>query len=328
MEIRSHPGNSILADLLCSQAKPRQRFELAKAQVIGGPAFAESNAALAKAKTTPPSAVMEAVLRDGYDYLVAQQLFGLFSPARKVGASEWALAQFRVNDTLRRITGALARAANELDRSDMPATLNVLLVPADPSNRNLMIRNSGLSTFGAAVGYLAITVWPSVGNLARLPAAAARAFALGLLWRAGRADTHYSLADALAAEGQAAALLGRLFPEYQTPWLTAHVAPPDWDADLAHIAALYGVECYDAVPANIYGGSDVAVEPPPHSVVLDAEERYYAQELLAAAQTATDPRTIAAHLYGDAIASSQGHAQAGLPAYAGFEIAFRSYLNT
>lgn len=322
MKVELHPGSAIFAELLRSTVKPRERFELAKSQIIYGPAFADSNQAVGWAKDMPPIAVMQAVLRDGYDYLAAQQMFGMFSPARKIEASAWALEQLHATNTFAQIAEALVRAAEHVPAAWLPETTRVLLIPADPSNRNLMIRNSGLSMLGTG-SLFALTVWPSAGNLQRVPAAAVRSWALGVIWQASGTNTPYTLASALASEGQALALMAQLFPNEAAPWLVPHAAPASWPTDLDHVALLYGVEGYNAVPANIYGGTDVHVEPPPVPRPMNAEEQSYAAEQIVAAHQATDPRTIAAYLYGDEIASAQGHPQAGLPPYAGFEVAFR-----
>lgn len=189
-----------------------------------------------------------------------------------------------------------------------------------------MQRNAGLSVFGGGDG-LAAEVWPSAGNLARLGPALARGLALAARWAASGAERSYTLRDALAAEGLAAALVGQLFPELPAPWLVAHAAPPSWPADLQAVAELYGAASYARVPANNYGQSEWRdLAPPPAAAPLDAEELAYAEHVLAGALYASDPRTIAAHLYGDAIIAEQGHPQAGLPPYAGFELAYRLVL--
>ena len=106
-----------------------------------------------------------------------------------------------------------------------------------------------------------------------------------------------------------------------------HAAPPSWPADLQAVAELYGAASYARVPANNYGQSEWRnLAPPPEAAPLDAEELAYAEDVLAGAIRSGDPRTIAAHLYGDAIIAEQGHPQAGLPPYAGFELAYRLVL--
>ena len=325
MDIVQHPGGELLYSLLQSSAKPRERFTIARTQLIDGPVMQECNEALARFRNSPPAEVMTAVLRDGYDFLYSQQMFGLFSPARSVNASTWAVEQLRAAGAFEQAHTALAQAATLVEQALLPQLTQILIVPADPSNRNVMIRNSGLSVVGGAPGFLAVAIWPGAGNLARLGPAVVRAFALGVHWHAINASSHYTLADALAAEGRAATVVAKLFPAEPLPWLVAHTPPASWSDDLAAVAQLYGVASYSAVPANLYGASDVQVEPPPAGVVLTHDERDYCIGVINGAITTTDPRTIAAHLYGDQIVGAQGHPQAGLPPYAGFEIAFRSY---
>ena len=322
MEIVPDAWVATLEELLQSAAHPRERFELARASFLAPPAPGDHS----RAQEFPPYQVMAAALRDGYDLRVAQQVYGLFSPSRKIRASAWAIEQLRAARAFERAAELLARAAELLGRAHCPATLRLAIIPADPSNRNLMQRNAGLSMFGGGDG-LAAEVWPSAGNMARLGPALARGLALAVRWAASGAERTYTLGDALAAEGLAAALVARLFPELPAPWLVAHAAPPSWPADLQAVAELYGAASYARVPANNYGQSEWReLAPPPEAAPLDAEELDYAEQVLAGAISANDPRTLAAHLYGDAIIAEQGHPQAGLPPYAGFELAYRLVL--
>ena len=50
--------------------------------------------------------------------------------------------------------------------------------------------------------------------------------------------------------------------------------------------------------------------------------RAYASQVLEPHLMSTEPATIAACLYGDELVAAQGHPALGLPAYAGFQIAF------
>lgn len=322
MEIVPDAWVATLEELLQSAAHPRERFELARASFLAPPAPGDHS----RAQEFPPYQVMAAALRDGYDLRVAQQVYGLFSPSRKIRASAWAIEQLRAARAYERAAELLARAAELLGGAHCPATLRLALVPADPSNRNLMQRNAGLSVFGGGDA-LAAEVWPSPSNLARLGPALARGLALAARWAASGAERTYTLRDALAAEGLAAALVARLFPDIAAPWLVAHAPPPSWPADLQAVAELYGAASYARVPANNYGQSEWRnLAPPPEAAPLEAEELAYAEHVLAGAIRSGDPRTIAAHLYGDAIIAEQGHPQAGLPPYAGFELAYRLVL--
>ncbi len=322
MEIVADPWVATLEELLQSAARPRERFEQARASFLVPPAPGDHS----RAQEFPPFQVMAAALRDGYDLRVAQQVYGLFSPSRKIRASAWAIERLRAERAFEQAAELLARAAELLGRQHCPATLRLALIAADPSNRNLMLRNAGLSVFGGGDG-LAAEVWPSAGNLARLGPALARGLALAARWAANGAEHSYTLRDALAAEGIAAALVAELFPDLPAPWLVAHTAPPSWPIDLQAIAELYGAASYARVPANNYGYSELRdLALPPEAAPLDSEELAYAEHVLAGAIGAGDPRAIAAHLYGDTIIAEQGHPQAGLPPYAGFELAYRLVL--
>lgn len=318
VDVLMDPLAQELAALLGSTAHPRERLAQTEATVLARP-----RGDVQGARVYPPFLVMQAAMRDGYDWRVAQQLFGLFSPSRKIRASAWALGRLRDAAAEEAARQALERAGALIPRPLRPASLHLAIVPADPSNRNLMIRNSGLSVFGEA-GRIGATVWPGEGNLARLGPALVRALALAVRWGATGAARRYTLADALAAEGLAAALVAAIFPAAPAPWLLAHVAPAGWPEDLREVAGLYGLSDYERVPANSYGRSEWrSLDPPPAAAPLDAEELAYAEELIGTAIAADDPRAIAAHLYGDVIVAEQGHPQAGLPPYAGFEIAYR-----
>lgn len=319
MEIRPDEGMAILLELLTSTAHARERFEIARSTFLVAPEPGDWS----RAKDFRPFQVMEAVLRDGYDVRVAQQVFGLFSPSRKIRASAWAIERLNEAGAYEQTRATIARVAASIAPALLPAELRLAILPADPSNRNVMIRNAGLSILGSA-RHLVVEVWPSAGNLARLGPAIVRSFVLAVRWMASDAARRYTLADALAAEGLAAALAGDMFPEHQAPWLVGHIAPESWPADLQAVAELYGAASYAKVPANDYGHSIWReMEPPPPAAPLDTDELAYAEDVIRAALDANDPRTIAAHLYGDAIVAEQGHPQAGLPPYAGFEVAYR-----
>ncbi|GAB4126533.1 MAG: hypothetical protein Fur005_41260 [Roseiflexaceae bacterium] len=319
MEITLDPTARAIAELLCSTDHPRERLaqaqDLLRPPVAGQPRYGAGFS---------PFEVMEAAMRDGYDWRAAQQVFGLFSPARKIRASVWALEQFAMQQVEQRARAALLAAAQVLEPAWRPKRILLAILPADPSNRNLMIRNSGMSSFGEAER-VCLTFWPSPGNLARFEAVLVRAFALGCYWAATNAAEHYRLADALHAEGYAANIVAACYPQIEAPWLVAHTAPPVWAAELAAVAALYGVANYAQVPANLYGRSEERLLPfPPIALPLDPEEFAYSQAILADHATSNDARVIAACLYGDAIIAEQGHPQFGLSPYAGLEVAYRS----
>ena len=148
---------------------------------------------------------LQVVRLDGYEVLAMQQGWGLFNPTRRRAASRWAVEQLDKTQTLANSRAALGSL---LDLAGVnPEDVRLVLVPADPSNRNLMTRAFGLSMTADAPGLVLVQVWPSPGNLNRLPAALARAAARQALLADGtlalekRATTAELLrAEALADE--------------------------------------------------------------------------------------------------------------------------------
>ncbi|MBV9787022.1 MAG: hypothetical protein JOZ51_02530, partial [Chloroflexi bacterium] len=122
--------------------------------------------------------VMSAAQHDGYEALMGQQGWGLFNPSRSRDASDWEFAQYEQAAILQQIEHATRECVQKLELTEAQAAhlpqLQCFLVPADPANRTFMALNHGLSGFGGAPGYLLLRVWPSPGNLARIPAVLAR----------------------------------------------------------------------------------------------------------------------------------------------------------
>lgn len=252
-----------------------------------------------------------------------QQGWGLFNPTRTVSASAWACGRLTpaVQSTaVATLTAALSRLGVESD-------VELLMVPADPANRNLMTRCHGLSVCAAVPGWVLVEIWPSDGNLDRLAAGLARAaahqqFALS---REGR-EAPITLADVLKVEACAAQLAAPLELVHAGSLARQLFDPPaDHAATLRHIAGFYGLEGYDDLDTNVYGGldrgADTRVPPLGPAPVVTPAERAYTREAIASERETTDPVRIAACLYGDEAVRAWGHAGGGYSPLAGFEVA-------
>lgn len=278
--------------------------------------------------------VMQAAQHDGYEALIGQQVWGLFNPSRSRDASDWEFAQYQqvaILDLIERaVTECVRRLALTEEQAAYLPQLQCMLVPADPANRTFMALNHGLSGFGGAPGYLLLRVWPSAGNLARIPAVLARLVANNLR-QVARPEGLLTLGDWLVLEGLSAAFVETAgIPLNAAPWLVAFAKPDDWDAALAHVAQFYQLARYNDLVVNVYGGQvPIGDERPPQAAPLDAEDLEYAGEIITSALDVSDATTIAAYMYGDAIVAMQGHPAVGLPPYAGFEVGYqlvREYL--
>jgi uncharacterized protein YjaZ len=278
--------------------------------------------------------VMATAQHDGYESLMGQQGWGLFNPSRSRDASDWEFAQYQQTAILEQIERALTRCVERLELAEQSARLpqiQCFLVPGDPANRTFMAFNHGLSGFGGAPGYLLLRVWPSAGNLARLPSVLARLVAQNAR-HAAQPRGLLTLGDWLLLEGFAATFVAMVgFPLHAPPWLVAFARPDDWDWTLEQIAQFYGIASYNDLVVNVYGGQvPIGSERLPQAAALDPEDLTYAVEIIGAALDAVDATTIAAYMYGDAIVAAQGHPGVGLPPYAGFEVGYwlvQSYLS-
>jgi uncharacterized protein YjaZ len=265
--------------------------------------------------------VMEAASLDGFDALLAQQMWGLFNPSRRPEASAWAFAQFRQADSLQQVEHWLRRLA-EYFGPLAPQQLEVVMVPADPANRNLMVQCHGLSAY-AHPGRMLIQLWPSAGNLARLGAVVSRLFVQAMRWQMLQGRTA-RLADYLVMEGLAAALVEEGFPDEPLPWLVALRKPGDWQDALGQIAQIYGLDQYSQLRTNIYGNvSQVGEVNGLEARTYSADELEYARAICEQALQETDPRQIAAYLYGDEFVRAKGHSGVGMPLFGGLEVAYR-----
>ena len=323
MEIRVLDTVALMAPLATSRARPKELLALARAPLYGPGGIFERLHPLFDGKVRGGFEVMQAAQQDGFDAVAAQQMWGLFNPTRPREASDLAVtrlvewdAQGVARRCLERFAAALAPPA--------PKRLELALVPGDPAHRSFMAFNHGLSAFGGTPGHLLVALWPTRGNLARLEPALARAVVHNVRFALAPPADPPALVDLLVAEGLAAAFVAEAFPELPMPWHAPFRKPDDWDDALAEVAAIAGVPSYDDLRVNVYGSTaPVGSVRPPVSEPMDAETLAYAAEVVLATRDATEAPRVAAHLYGDEFVAFHGHATAGLPPWAGFEVAYR-----
>ena len=260
--------------------------------------------------------VMSAAQQDGYDVMTGQQIWGLFNPTRRRDVSAWEFELFEAHQVMDVAQASAQTLAQQMPIGDM----EVYVFPADPANRSLMVFSHGLSAFAGVPGALHLQIFPSEGNIRRVPAALARL----LVHQLRRELPLNTLRDWLLTEGLAACFVETNFPEEELPWLASFRKPDDWDNTLTDIARRYGLNSYDEMTVNVYGSfSQVGAERPPMVHALPDDELTYVQEIASGALDESNPNRIAAYLYGDELIAPQGHATFGLSAYAGFEVAYR-----
>lgn len=325
MEIVVQDTLSLLRPLFTARIRPKALLARAQEPLFGPDGLRGWMRVPMARKEAGGYAVMQAAQQDGYDVLMAQQMWGLFDPERKPEASAWAFDRLLAVDALGRARSWLRAAAAMLPAPRDLARLTCILVPADPVNRNLMVLNHGLSVFGGVPGYVVAEVWPSEGNLTRLHAALARAVAHNMRWAFAPVpgDRAVTLGDLLVLEGLGAAVVAAACPDHAgAPWLVVGQPADDWPAALAAVAGLYGAAAYDEIGFNVYGARFSSGPPPPEARPLDAEERAYARDVIGPALATSAPGLVAAYLYGDALVSPQGHRTMGLPPYAGVEVGY------
>lgn len=325
MQIRVHDILAELRELYSAAMHPRERFRRAGPLLLDpGMAIAPlARARAAHGRDWPALEVMELAGCDGLEAVKGAQVWGLFNPARSLDASIWEFDQYAALDFRRRVDERLARIAALLPLPQ--AQVDCLPLPCDSASRPLMIFGHGLSVYGAAPGLILLRAWPGGGNLERLPAALARAWAQTLRHLVFGRETLRCLADYLVMEGLGAALARRLQPDLATPWLASFSEPAAWQDELRRIAQTwYGVADYSDVTTNVYGASAVmGHERPPPAQALDAETLALSIAELGESLDAGDPLSIAAALYGDEWLALNGHPPAGIPAWAGLEIGHR-----
>jgi hypothetical protein len=259
------------------------------------------------------------------DAVAGQQGYGLFNPTRKRAISDWMFAEFHRVDVLARLRAETERVWAALTRpllpeyaARLPQTLTVFLTPADPANARVMIHARGLSGFGGTTGLLTVDLFPSAGNLARLPHLLARLCVAQL--RLALGHRFETLGDWLAYAA-ACAVFARSIGIADPDGLTAYRTPEDWEAVLAWVAAESGAAAYSDLRLNIYG----TLEPvglwriPTPDPAMDGEDvRTIGRQLVCETLGETRAPAIAACLYGDAITGRSGHPGFGLPAYFGW----------
>ncbi len=311
---------SILTELLVARSSPRERLRRAR-----GPLMDDLQARLLPLIGThacPALFQVQQVARlDGYEVAAMQQTWGLFNPTRSIEASSWAVAQLCA-DVVHAASDALDGA---LARLGATAEVELLVVPGDPANRNLMVRSHGLSVCAVAPGWVLVEIWPSQGNLDHLMPSLVRAAAhQKFAQQLARIDQPVTLAQALQVEagagqlaeamghGPAATLGRRLFSP-----------PVDYEATLEAIAGFYDLERYDELDTNIYGGLDrggeTRVPAFEHAPDMADDERAYTLEAIASEHDTTDPVRIASCLYGDPAVQAWGHPGGGYAMLAGLD---------
>ena len=263
--------------------------------------------------------VMQAALLDGHEVTAAQQMWGLFSPSRSGRATMWALERFKARDVWGSVNTTIAKVRHVLRVEGSVPVPAVLLIPADPSNLNLMVANAGLSTFGGLRDVLMVEVWPSDGNLARLTECVARALTDNIFWRM-RPSGAPRLLDFVLLEGIASQVVEEMGKACDAPLgLAAFTAPKDWQRALQTVAQLYDLAEFFAVVGNVYcSRASVGTSAPVTACELSWEELCYASEVISSALSTTKPLEIAAHLYGDEVVGRQGHPTVGLAPFSGF----------
>lgn len=328
MHILVHDTISLLQPLFTLRVRPRELFARAQEPILG-PRGIRSLGPKEKhyqESTFGGYAVMQAVKQDGYDVMVGQQIWGLFDPGRSKDASDWQFSQFHSAHVLETLHASLHMFAEILSPPLPLMRMECLILPADPTNQNLMVMNHGVSGFAGVPGYLFLQLWPNAGNLARLQPVLARLYVHNLRWALTPPSHIVTLADVLVLEGLSAAFVSTAFPNLSyEPWLVAIRQSDDWQDALVQVARFHGVMSYDEVKCNIYGMQFLIGETsrPPQAQPMEQEELEYACALSEEALNVTDARLIAAHLYGDELTAQQGHATVGLSSYAGFQVGYR-----
>lgn len=325
MRVNVHATLDILRKLFTESRHPRETFRRA------GPLLLDPGTAiepLYRARSVhgnrwPALEVMELAGCDGLEACLGTQGWGLFNPARSLEASAWEFAQYETLDCRAQVTAVLGQLQGLLALPD--AQVDCLLLPCDSANRSLMLFGHGLSVYGAVPGLVLLRLWPGGGNLERLSAALARAWAQTLRHLVHGRGTLRNLADFLVMEGIAAALTHRLQPDLPHPWLATLRRPVDWDKELTRIARRwYDCPDYSDLVTNVYGARVVmGRDRPPPPRPLDADTLALCSAILADMLEDDRPLTHARALYGDELLALNGHPPAGMPAWAGFEVGNR-----
>lgn len=298
-----------IAPILRSTAKPRERFAMFNDLILHDRQIRQQ-----PRKPTPQGeailAVYEATQRDGG--VQGRQGWGLFNPTRNVSVSAWELDRMIEHEIFNRVATWL--------NAWIPAELNLtcMLVPADPANEGLMVWNSGLSCGGLSHDYCSILLYPSDDNLARLPVAVGR-MAAHNIWIQAHDDV-LRLRDWIELERFAQEFVAERMPLDRPVWQIALTPPDSWEQTLDQLRVMYAVPTLADMPSNVYGSQvQVFGEPLLRPTPLDADEIEYSRSIIEPHLDSTDPRMIAACLYGDEVVGKQGHPTLGLSPFAGFQ---------
>jgi hypothetical protein len=310
MEFIVHNVMAEMEPLFLSGAHPREKFKQAQRTILDPGSGLPSR--LWHVAESPEYAVMAAAFQDGYDVVAAQQVWGLFNPARSPAATEWQFARYREADLPAIATDAFMRCAARLPTM---RRVECYLLPGDAANRTFMMHNLGVSAFASVVdgnAQIRVAIWPSQHNLATFSEVIERMCA------------HIACAGA--------ATLGRFIDRetmaasfQKAPWIERRLRDVTaWREALRGLADLCGVSSPADVPVNVYGSRSTLGSLPDFWNRLEPladDERDYTWELIRKAWDSTNPATIAAHLYGDAVISEHGIEPVGVPAFAGFRVA-------
>lgn len=165
-------------------------------------------------------AVRDTARLDGSIIIASQQFFGLFNPSRNRTLTKWQFGTLRNENALGIVEQTLRAALDFLSvpgRAHPIASATTWIFPADPSNAHTMLSRQGLEAWGDAPGAVALQLWPSPGNLARLPPVTTRAMALGYRSAMTGPTSTPTLGDHLVREGLASSLVRELHADRGTP---------------------------------------------------------------------------------------------------------------
>lgn len=272
----------------------------------------------------PDREMLSAARTDGIDVLEGQQGYGLFNPTRSLEATKWCFEAFERLQLDRSLVRMLDTLAQAMPSDLLPERLQVVILPPDCASEGLMLKSSGLSTYGRLPGYLLVRVWPTEGNLKRLGPVLVRSLIHGLRSAVRLDKGTLSLGEALVTEGLAVLWISQCFPEAAQPSFVTLAPPEDWQVALTQVAGYYGKDVFDELTFNVYGSSVQAAKlSPPKAVPMTDEEFEYACELMLEEVNRTDPHGVAAYIYGDPLLAEQGHPTFGVPYLAGFEVGAR-----
>jgi uncharacterized protein YjaZ len=314
-----------LRPVFTSRARSKQRLAIAQEAIFGPTGVAAWLRMSERERDRGGYEAMDVARVDGSDVLSGHQVWGLFDPLRLVDAADWMFEQVASGEVQERAQAELDELVGLYCVEAQMDDLAFVLLPADPANRNFMVFNHGVSCFAGVPGRIFLELWPSAGNLARLEPVLARAVIENLRWAWSGRERRPALGDMLALEGLAAVLVAERFEAWRDePWLAA-VKPPDaWEDDLHAFARFFDLERYDDVLTKVYGSpAPVYGQRPTVPAALPPDDLRAVTDKITSALDVTEPRQVAAHLYGDEPVARHGQPTVGLPPFAGFEVGYR-----